>query len=155
MPTKKVSPKSDRGNIKNIQQLANNLLGITPNLPATKFELRLKALYESAEQQKNQDIIDSLGFIIMAGPINNPVSILRHREYINSLKSKFGIESEEVNNLISFENIFSIWSDSLEKSYKYKQLKALNTILDGSCNFVKSAYYNDTVKISFRSFRRV
>lgn len=140
-----VKQYSDRGSIKDIQKAVVDDLREDKNLPPTTFELRLKSLYEHAIIGHDQDLIDSLGLIVMSGPPNNPVSIMRHREYVNSLKNK------KANDSIP-EFLFDLehMSNKMINS-KYKQIRALNVILDDELVKVASSEY----KSPLRSFRRV
>lgn len=147
MPYRAVKPRSDRGNIKDIQQAVIDHLGEDKNLPPTPFELRIKSLYEHAVIGHNQDLINSLGLIVMNGPTNNPVSIMRHREYVDSLKKK------EINYIIP-QLMFDLETMSTESlRAKYKQEKSLEAIL-GDYEFVKNATSGGS-EHSIRSFRRV
>lgn len=82
MPIRRVKQYSDRGSIKNLHNEDDD------NYPPTDLELRLKQLYERAVETRDHGLSDSLGFITMNSKSIDPVSVYRHREYVESLKSK-------------------------------------------------------------------
>src|ERR1700679_2286671 len=86
MPYRTVKPHSDRGSLRDLKEKLES--GNDDKLPATPFELRVKELYESAMIQKDEALIESLGLIAISGSPKDPVSIFRHREYVNSLSKK-------------------------------------------------------------------
>lgn len=79
---------SDRGSLKDLV----NSNQLDDQEPPTQLELRMKELYEYATLHKNEALKESLGFIVMNQPGAKdafPVTLFRHREYINSLQSKY------------------------------------------------------------------
>lgn len=82
MPIRRVKQYSDRGSIKNLHN------GDDDNYPPTDLELRLKQLYEHAVATRDQNLSDSLGFITMNSHSIDPISVYRHREYVESLKAR-------------------------------------------------------------------
>lgn len=96
MPYRTVKPRSDRGSIKD---LAN---GETPYEPPTQEELRLKELYEIAETNRDQQLKNALGFIVMPyGKDISPVSVYRHREYVQSLSAEAAEQIEKMKQELS------------------------------------------------------
>lgn len=87
MPIRSVKPRSDRGNIKDV--FNDNDLG--NNEPPDPMELRMRDLYEYASLHKDEVLKESLGFIVMNQPGDKsafPITLYRHREYVNSLNKK-------------------------------------------------------------------
>src|SRR5579864_4458077 len=89
MPFRRVPQQSDRGSIRD---LAN---GDDEKFPPTPEELRLKSLYEHGLATRDQALIDSLGLIAITGAPKDPISIFRHKEYIESLKEKLAEQIQQ------------------------------------------------------------
>lgn len=131
MSIRSVKSYSERGSIKDIQ---NN--SVEANTPATPFELRLKLLYENAFDNKNAQLINSLGLIVMDGNYRDPGVLLKHREYVKSLT----LNSKNVKD----EMLYS----------KYKKSKSLDAILDSGSLSIKVVGQNVSVSSIKRSFKR-
>lgn len=103
MPTRNVKQYSDRGKI---QDLNNKRESEAPPLPS---ELRLKRLYEYAEQHNDQGILEGLGFIT-TGYVSDknalPLTIYRIRNIVADIKSRSGDKiqqmTEELQNCFKF-----------------------------------------------------
>ncbi len=144
MPIRRVQQQSDRGSIRD---LAN---GDDEKLPPTEFELRLKEMYEHAMVTKNQAMIESLGLIPLDGSAKDPVSIFRHREYINSLKDKMAEQIQATSK--ELEGCLAVDETNVAQELRlsrYKQANSLSAILDTD-ELVKTAS-----ALPKRSFRRV
>lgn len=89
MPYRTVPPQSDRGSIKD---LAN---GDDEKLPPTEEELRLKSLYEHGLATRDEALLASLGLIAINGAPKDPIAIFRHKEYIDSLKTKLAEQIQQ------------------------------------------------------------
>lgn len=143
MPYRFVPPRSDRGSIKDLRKKQTEALEENPDMPPTPAELRIKSLYEQAMVLRDQALIDSLGLIVMGGAPDNPVSILRHRQYIDELKQKMGAQIQDAQNEIEafFANDFE--GPAEMRVAAYKQENARNIILgDDGQNFYKAASPN-------------
>lgn len=84
MPIRSAKTYSDRGSLKDV---ANG----DSYEPPTEEELRLGKLYEYSEATGDQQLKDSLGFLVMSNSGDRstfPITIHQHREYINSLSKK-------------------------------------------------------------------
>jgi hypothetical protein len=101
MPYRMVSPKSDRGSIRDIQNKNNDFLEENPNMPPTQGELRIKSLYEHALITRDQSMIDSLGLIVMGGAVNDPIALFRHKQYVKELSDKLAPEIEKAKEELS------------------------------------------------------
>lgn len=96
MAIRKVTPKSDRGSLKDLVAVQSG--EVEAEEAPTPFELRLKNLYESSRH--NKEMQASLGFITTdyIGDKNAiPLSAYRIREVVKNIKSKSG----DVINLLS------------------------------------------------------
>jgi hypothetical protein len=137
MPYIMVPPRSDRGSIKDIQNRKSEHLEDNPDMPPTEGELRMKSLYEHAMVTKDQAMIEALGLIVMGGAANDPVALLRHKEYVKELTDRMAPEIEKAK-----EELSACLVDTVPKSIDLvynviKQAEALNTIL--SDTLVKTA----------------
>lgn len=148
MPYRRVQQQSDRGSIRD---LAN---GDDEKFPPTELELRLKGLYEHAMVTRDEALLNSLGLIPLNGDAKNPVSIYRHREYVNGLSTKLAEQIQQTAKEIEgcFTMDESTFSFELRKS-QYMQAQALSIICEPE-GLVKTAS-DDSTAISRRSFRRV
>jgi hypothetical protein len=149
MPIRSVKPRSDRGNIKDIQN------GDESNLPPTSFELRIKELYEKASANKDESLIESLGLITINGSPTDPVSVFKHREYVNSLSKKLANKIERARGELDiyFESSYDIKEMRISN---YKQANSRNVILSGAGDIIKRAWSKawKAVPLFSRSFRR-
>ena len=148
MPYRTIPQRSERGSIKDLQKVVKEDLG-DPNLPPTPGELRIKSLYEHALVTRDQALIDSLGLIVMDGPPNNPVALLRHKEYVNGLKEKLGVEVQEAKEGIDMLIEADLQGPSEMRIAAYKQAEARNLILQEDGEMIKNASDG-----SFRSLKR-
>jgi len=90
MPYRTVKPVSDRGSIRDLNKKTEENPSENPPIP---LEIRLAALYERAEQDKNVALMNSLPFITMQNPGERalfPVTVVRLREKVNAIKEKCG-----------------------------------------------------------------
>lgn len=148
MPIRATKQYSDRGSIKDIQNGEEIL-------PPTDYELRLKNLYQHGIETRNQALLDSLGFITMDGPANNPVSVFRLRERINAMGVKLADKIAQIK--AELDEYFALPKSSL--SYEILkseggQKHARDTIL-ASTEIVKVASNGHIGKEEwYRSFRR-
>ncbi len=154
MPYRTVKPYSDRGSLKDIKERQESG---DDKLPATNFELRVKELYEHAMVRKDEALIESLGLVAINGSPTDPVSIFRHREYVNSLSAKLAGQIEE--SKLELDACFVDSTPTMNsvpeemKLTDYKQLRSRCAILEPeSITKVASADYDPTAR---RSFRRV
>lgn len=147
MPIRRVQQQSDRGSI---SDLAN---GDDEKYPPTPLELRLKGLYEHALVTRDEALINSLGLIPLNGEANNPVSIYRHREYVNGLSTELAEQINQTAKEIEccFAEDKSTFSFELKMS-QYKQAQCLSVISEPE-ELVKTA--SDDGVPPRRSFRRV
>lgn len=147
MPYRRVQQQSDRGSIRD---LAN---GDDDKFPPTPHELHLKGLYEHAMVTRDEALLNSLGLIPLNGDAKNPVSIYRHREYVNSLSTALAEQIQQTAKEI--EGCFAVdestFSHEVRRS-QYKQAQAL-TIISEPEALVKTA--SDDGVPPRRSFRRV
>jgi hypothetical protein len=155
MPYRTVKPYSDRGSLKDLKERQES--GDDSKLPATNFELRVKELYEHAIVRKDEALIESLGLIAINGSPTDPVSIFRHREYVNSLSEKLAGQIEETKLELDacFANSVPTANSvpSEMKPTEYRQNKSRCAILEPeSITKLASADYDPIFK---RSFRRV
>jgi hypothetical protein len=150
MPIRRVQQQSDRGSIRN---LAN---GDDEKFPPTSLELRLKGLYEYAMVTRDQALVNSLGLIPLNGAPNDPVSIYRHREYVNSLSAELAEKIKHTAQEI--EGCLAVNESDLPQEMKwtrYKQARAQSIITQES-DLVKVAAVDGSIKRkSVRSFRRI
>jgi len=144
MPTRAIPPRSDRGSIKNIQKAVTDSLDEDPNMPATPQELRIKALYENALVLRNQALIDSLGLIVMEGSAKDPVSVMRHRQYVQELTTKFGGQVEDTRQTL--EVLVEETKNQPQEIIRstYKRTGSLNAILAENQPLVKNASSGST-----------
>ncbi len=150
MPIRRVQQQSDRGSIRDLAK------GDDEKYPPTPYELRLKGLYEHAMVTRDQALLDSLGLIAINGAANDPVSIFRHKEYVNSLSEKLAEQIKQTSQEI--EKCFTVDESSFSQELKwsrYKQARAQNLITQGE-DMVKVAHADGTTSVKpLRSFRRV
>jgi hypothetical protein len=151
MPYRAIKPHSDRGSIKNLNQ--SNEDKAVEELPPTTYEIMVKSLYEHALIAKDQTMMESFGLIAITGSPTNPISIFRHREYVNSLSDKLAEKIQQ--NRKELDALFySTPSYRPEiRNAQYKQLQSRETILNSE-NLIKVAGTGFTRPIS-RSFKRV
>jgi hypothetical protein len=86
MPIRPIRPRSDRGKLLDLLAKQDEF-----NEAPTPEELNLKYLYEQSQITKDARLQESLGFIVMpqAGDRSAfPITVYRHREYVNSLSKK-------------------------------------------------------------------
>lgn len=144
MPIRRVQQQSDRGSIRD---LAN---GDDDKFPPTALELRLKELYEHAMVTRDEALINSLGLIPLNGEANNPVSIYRHREYVNALSEELADKIKQTAQEI--EGVLSVDETTKPQEVRmmdYKRANSLAAIIDNG-DLVKTAS-----ALPRRSFRRV
>ncbi len=149
MPYKTVKQYSDRGSIRDLKERQENG---DDGSPATSFELRVKELYEYAMVRNDDALIESLGIIAINGSPKDPISVFRHREYVNSLSEKLASQVEQTK--LELDVYFTANPISEEvKKIQYKQSNSRDTILEPEV-MIKSASSNCS---SFykRSFKRV
>ena len=146
MPYRRVQQQSDRGSIRD---LAN---GDDEKYPPTALELHLKGLYEHAMVTRDEALLNSLGLIPLNGDAKNPVSIYRHREYVNGLSTALAEQIKETAKEIEgcFVMDQSTFSFELKRS-QYKQAQSLSVISEPE-SLVKTASEGSVPR---RSFRRV
>jgi len=142
---------SDRGSLKDLVKKQEE-----PQDPPTPFELRLQKLHALAEVSKNQQLMDSLGFIEMQGSNDRssyPITLFRHREYINSLNVKMADQIEKTK--LELEECFQPPArQPMEiEIARYKQAQSRQVILEPD-ELVKTASADEYV-ITKRSFKRV
>jgi len=150
MPIRRVQQQSDRGSIKDIQN------GDDEKFPPTPYEMRLKGLYEHALVTRDQALLDSLGLVAINGAPKDPISIFRHREYVNSLSAKLAdkIEKTKEELVDCFTSDYSNAPQEMKWS-RYKQQRAAEVIL-GDQDMVKVADVDGGSHTRvLRSFRRV
>lgn len=147
MSIRRVQQQSDRGSIRD---LAN---GDDEKYPPTPHELHLKGLYEHAMVTRDEVLLNSLGLIPLNGDAKNPVSIYRHREYVNGLSTALAEQIKETAKEIEacFTVDQSTFSFELKRS-QYKQANSLSVISEPE-ELVKKASAN--YSLPRRSFRRV
>lgn len=139
MPYKVVPSRSDRGSIKDIQKKVTDYLEENPDMPPTSQELRIKALYERAVVLRDQALIDSLGLIVMNGAVNDPVSVMRHREYVKGIADKCGLNLEKTKLELEILVAESPYKSLEMRVASYKQKNATNIILAENGLFLKNA----------------
>jgi hypothetical protein len=142
---------SDRGSLKDLAKKQEEVED-----PPTPFELRLQKLHALAEVSKNQQLADSLGFIVMQGSGDKssyPITLFRHREYINSLNAKLGDQIEKAK--LELEEYFQpLARQPMEiLNAQYRQGLSRQTILEPD-ELVKTASADEYVPAK-RSFKRV
>lgn len=87
MPIRAVSSYSDRGKLKNLNQLHEN------EIPFTRSELRLQELYNYAHTHADTGLLNCLGFITTdyIGDKNAlPLSVYRLRKVVEDIKARPG-----------------------------------------------------------------
>ena len=150
MPIRPVMPRSERGSLKDV-------LNGESYEPPTAEELKLKQLYEHSEATNDEKLQEALGFIVM--PYSNdrssyPVSLYRHREYINSLSKKMADKIEQTKQQLA--NCFSpgpSFHKEARKSF-FKQASKTQIILSEDGLIVKLASAVNIPIKPKRSFRR-
>jgi hypothetical protein len=149
MSIRRVKQQSDRGSLKDIQNGDND-----EKLPPTQYELRIKDLYENALMSNNQALIASLGIIEAPSDPKNPVSLLKHREYIKNLEAQLGGKvaqtKQELSNCLAMDE--SDLPIEIQKSI-VERVRAHGVITQES-DFVKVAGADGHHKL-LRSFRRI
>ena len=149
MPVRSTKKFSERGSIKDLE--TRHTENISDN-PPTPLELRLKVLYEIAEQSKNEALMESTGFIVMNNPGDKsafPVTLFRHREKLNAICAKHQDSIKEF-----IKELFPIFTESYSKSSemektKYKKANSLYAILDEP-GIIKTASGYGGFRRSFR-----
>ncbi|HEY5267804.1 MAG TPA: hypothetical protein VII94_01565 [Candidatus Saccharimonadales bacterium] len=147
MAIRVVKQRSDRGSIKDLQN------GDDEHYPATPIELRLKELYEYATVTRNEELQNSLGLVPIVGATNDPVSIFRHREYVESLSAKMADKIEQTKK--ELEGCFES-SCTLNYQMRLSEIKRNHhkSIVLKSAALTKLASYNGKYQVFVRSFRR-
>lgn len=151
MPIRRVKQYSDRGSIKDLHN------GDDDNYPPTDLELRLKQLYEHAVATRDQNLSDSLGFITMNSQSLDPVSVYRHREYVESLKTKL-ITNEDMTQIVDAMPYVNSALACPPLSLPHIRKAQVNSTyaIHRVEEFVKTADANGNITHrSLRSFRRV
>ena len=150
MPIRSVKQRSDRGSIRDINKAQGEF-----NEPPSDEELRLKKLYEYAELTNNEQLKKSLGFIVMPGDKSSlPISVYRHREYVNSLSQDriAHIERFKQELLVCFgEDHQPI---NIRKSRLKQELSKNAILFDSSILPIIKTASTDAICIQ-RSFRRI
>ena len=150
MPIRRVQQQSDRGSIKDIQN------GDDEKLPPTPYEIRIKGLYEHALVTRDRALLESLGLIAINGVPKDPVTLFRHREYVNSLSEKLADKIKQIKEELG--DCFAADHTDLPQEMKwsrYKQQRAVDVIL-GNQDMVKVADADgESHTRVLRSFRRV
>lgn len=148
MAIRAVKQRSDRGSIKDLQNGDDN------NYPATPIELRLKELYEYATVTRNEELQNSLGLVPINGAPNDPISIFRHREYVESLSAKLADKIEQTKK--ELEGCFDSGYNTLnyQMSLSEKKQNHHKSIVLKTAALTKLASYNDKYQVFVRSFRR-
>jgi hypothetical protein len=155
MPYRTVKPYSDRGSLKDLKERQES--GDDDKLPATNFELRVKELYEHAMVRKDDALIESLGLIAINGSPTDPVSIFRHREYVNTLSEKLAGQIEETK--LELDACFADSTPTINsvpeemRPTEYRQIRSRCAILEPE-SITKFAGA-DSTSSTRRSFRRV
>lgn len=85
MHIRSVASRSDRGSLADIQAGEEFL-------PPTQEELDIKIKAETALANHDNDALTDMGIIVMNGSYTDPVSLLRHKQYIQLLVEKNGSE---------------------------------------------------------------
>lgn len=137
MPYRVAPPRSERGSIKDIQKRNTESLEENPDMPPTEGELRIKSLYENALVTKDQAMIEALGLIVMGGAANDPVALLRHKQYVKELTERMAPEIEKAKEELTACLEQTVPNDIDVHNQLYKQAQALDTIL--SDTLVKTA----------------
>jgi hypothetical protein len=148
MPYRTVKPHSDRGSIKDLATQSDS------NYAPTDEELRLKHLYEHAQDTNDEQLKDALGFIVMPQSGDRsafPISVYRHREYVNSLSKKIADKIEKTKK--ELEACFIFESKTPDRIMQLKQATARQTVLANG-TLIKIAGAGGSSKKT-RSFRRV
>ena len=100
-------------------------------------------------------MMESFGLIAITGSPTNPISIFRHREYVNSLSDKLAEKIQQ--NRKELDAIFVTYSDTNPHGEisraQYRQQLSRETILNSE-DLIKIAGI-DFVKPISRSFKRV
>jgi hypothetical protein len=149
MPIRPIAPRSERGSLADIQAGdANN------NLPATQEELDIKAKAEMALATHDNDALAEMGIIVMNGSYTDPVSLLRHRQYIKSIAEKCGSTinafTAQLSTCFPDENI-----PSHNRKTALKQIISSQTILAEDEGIIRLAHQEaGQPKKQIRSFSR-
>lgn len=152
MPYRTVRPRSDRGSIKDLAYISDEY-----NDAPTPEELELKQKYEHAQATRDQQLQDSLGFIVMPNAGDRsafPISVYRHREYINSLSQKRAVQIEKTKQELAgcFPSELKKLTSN-ERVSQYKQIFSRQAVLSQGELLIKVASADVSVQ-SKRSFRR-
>jgi hypothetical protein len=149
MPFRRVPQQSDRGSI---HDLAN---GDDEKQPPTEEELRLKSLYEHGLATRDEALLASLGLIAIDGAAKDPIAILKHKQYIESLKEKLAEQIQQSANELSL--CFASVEDSTPPELRYMKTRQEDARrnIQPETEFVKRASYSGTSTIKENSFRRV
>ena len=147
MAIRAVKQRSDRGSIKNLQN------GDDEYYPPTAIELRLKELYEYATVTRNEELQNSLGLIPISGATNDPISIFRHREYVDSLSAKMADKIEETKKILEgcFDSGYTL---NYQMRLSETKQNHHQSIILKSAAITKLASYNGKYQVFVRSFRR-
>jgi hypothetical protein len=141
MPIRTVKQHSDRGSIKTLVDNSGD------NEPPTTLELRMKELYEYATVIRDDDLKNSVGFIVMNEPGDKaafPITLFRHREYVKSLNDKLAAE------IATTAKEIELCLQPAEEPYQMK--RARDIVLD---NTIKKTASSDVYVSPTRSFTRV
>lgn len=150
MPIRSIKKLLDRGSLADLVKKQDEFLE-----PPSEEELRLKKLYEIAESTNNEELKKSLGFIVMPNAGNRdalPISVYRHKEYVNSLSSSMRDKIEKTK-----QELMQCFSDHYEIGVRKNILKqeiVRNAILQEPI-MVKVAGVGAICVDVKRSFRRV
>jgi NADPH-dependent 7-cyano-7-deazaguanine reductase QueF-like protein len=150
MPIRSVKPLSDRGTLKQV-------LNGESYEPPTAEELRLKQLYEHSQATHDEKLQEALGFIVMpqAGDKSAfPITVYRHREYINSLSKKIADKIEKTRQELAACFSSEVKAPIHMRMAQLKRATTTQTILSQGELIIKVASANVSVKPK-RSFKRV
>jgi hypothetical protein len=123
MTTRRSRQYSDRGSIKDIAA------GDIPSVPAEDFEIRLKNLYEYAESNEDQNLLQAIGFITtdyISDKNALPLSVYRLRKIVADISSRPGNKIAELK--LEFEGCFNSeiskeLKEHLQKNAEKKMIK--------------------------------
>jgi hypothetical protein len=152
MPIRTAKQHSDRGSIKDLVNQIDSLYD--SSYAPTDEELKLKNLYEHAQATNDEGLQSALGFIVMpqAGDRSAfPITVYRHREYVNSLSKKIADKIEKTKK--ELEACFNAPDKTLVRIAQLKQVIARQTVLS-SGTLIKIAGTGASGQKT-RSFRRV
>ncbi len=149
MPFRRVPQQSDRGSIRD---LAN---GDDEKLPPTEEELRLKSLYEHSLATRDEALLASLGLIAINGEAKDPIAILRHKQYVESLKEKLAEQIQKTSDELALCFAAPDAPPPVELRYMKARQEDARRNIQPETEIVKQASCSGTSTIKENSFRRV